>query len=152
MIYARRGAPTRGGHMDAEKRIREIAHRLWEESGRQEGVAGQHWAQAHQIFDAENSKLVEQASAIALNSEGQRPRESHMRGIDEILADAQKILAQSLQEAFDAGKAHTASELKRRMTAIFDDLISGDAETHHAQSHAGAGNGHQSDQSHNHTN
>ena len=83
-----------------------------------------HWAQAHQIFAAENSKLVEQASVIALSSAGQRPRETHMRGIDEILADAQKVLAQSLQEAFDAGKAHTASELKRRMTAIFDDLIS----------------------------
>jgi hypothetical protein len=138
--------------MDAEKRIREIAHRLWEESGRQEGAAGQHWAQAHQIFDAENSKLAEQASAIALSSAGQRPRERHMRGIDEILADAQKVLGQSLQEAFDAGKAHTASELKRRMTAIFDELISGDAETHHAQTHGGSTNGHQSDQGHNHTN
>jgi hypothetical protein len=138
--------------MDAEKRIREIAHRLWEESGRQEGVAGQHWAQAHQIFDAENSKRAEQASAIDLSSAGQRPRERYMRGIEEILADAQKVLAQSLQEAFDAGKAHTASELKRRMTAIFDDLISGDAETHHAPPHGGSGNGHQTDQSHNHTN
>jgi hypothetical protein len=75
-----------------------------------------------------------------------------MRGIDEILADAQKVLGQSLQEAFDAGKAHTASELKRRMTAIFDELISGDAETHHAQTHGGSTNGHQSDQGHNHTN
>lgn len=144
--------------MDAEKRIREIAHRLWEESGRQQGAADRHWAQAHQIFDAENSKLVEQASAIALSSAGQRPREKHMAGIDDILANAQKVLAQSLQQAFDAGKAHTASELKRRMTAIFDELISSDADTHHAEAHVGATNGHQSDhghpsdQSHNHSN
>jgi hypothetical protein len=143
--------------MEADKRIREIAHRLWEESGRQEGAANQHWAQAHQIFAAENSKLVERGSAIAISSTGQRPREGHMRGIDEILADAQKVLAQSLQEAFDAGKAHTASELKRRMATIFDDLISSDAETHHTQNHTSSTNGghqtdhggHQPDQSHN---
>ena len=50
-----------------------------------------------------------------------------MRNFDELVADAQKALALSLREAFDAGRAHTASELKHRMAALFEDLISGPA-------------------------
>ncbi|WP_158815816.1 hypothetical protein [Methylocapsa sp. S129] len=55
-----------------------------------------------------------------------------MRNIDEILADAQKAMAASLHEAFEAGRAHTASELKTRMAAFFDGLVSADAGAHAA--------------------
>jgi hypothetical protein len=53
-----------------------------------------------------------------------------MRNFDELVADAQKALALSLREAFDAGRAHTASELKHRMAALFEDLISGPVAPH----------------------
>ena len=56
-----------------------------------------------------------------------------MRTIDEIVADAQKAVAHSLHEAFDAGRTHTSSELKRRMMHLFEDLISSQPETHHAE-------------------
>ena len=55
-----------------------------------------------------------------------------MRNFDELVADAQKALALSLREAFDAGRAHTASELKHRMAALFEDLISGPVAPHNS--------------------
>jgi hypothetical protein len=51
-----------------------------------------------------------------------------MRTIEDIIADAQKATAASMREAFEAGRAHTAAELKTRMAAFFDGLVSG---THH---------------------
>jgi len=60
-----------------------------------------------------------------------------MRNFDELVADAQKALALSLREAFDAGRAHTASELKHRMAALFEDLISGPA-AHSSPAHQAA--------------
>jgi hypothetical protein len=53
-------------------------------------------------------------------------KEVGLRSIDEITADAQKALAQSYREAFDAGRNHSASELKRRMAAMFEGLIESD--------------------------
>jgi hypothetical protein len=50
-----------------------------------------------------------------------------MRNIDEILAETQKAVSASLHQAFEAGRAHTASELKSRMAAFFDGLV---AEAH----------------------
>ncbi len=46
-----------------------------------------------------------------------------MRNIEAIIADAQKAIGASLHEAFEAGKAHSASELKARMVAFFDGLM-----------------------------
>ncbi|MGD1036299.1 MAG: hypothetical protein ABR878_03725 [Roseiarcus sp.] len=51
-----------------------------------------------------------------------------MRNIDDILVSAHKAMAASLHEAFEAGRAHTASELKSRMAAFFDGLAA-EAET-----------------------
>ena len=51
-----------------------------------------------------------------------------MRTIDDIIAEAQKATAVTMREAFEAGRAHTAAELKTRMAAFFDGLVSG---THH---------------------
>jgi hypothetical protein len=53
-----------------------------------------------------------------------------MRSLEEIIMDAQKTLEVSIREAFDAGRSHAASELKRRMAALFDDLVSGHVATH----------------------
>jgi hypothetical protein len=54
-----------------------------------------------------------------------------MRSIDDIAAAANKALTSSLHEAFEAGRAHTASELKARMAAFFEGLVA-EAETHAA--------------------
>ena len=118
---------------DAEQRIREIAHLLWETSGRPADQAERHWEQARQIFEAQRAAFVNQAPTSAVSSTSrsflfatsQPKMEAHMRSFDELVADAQKALALSLREAFDAGRAHTASELKHRMAALFEDLISG---------------------------
>ena len=52
-----------------------------------------------------------------------------MRNIDEIIAAVHKATEASLREAFEAGRAHTASELKARMAAFFEGLAS-EAESH----------------------
>jgi hypothetical protein len=52
----------------------------------------------------------------------QRNWKVDMRNIDDILVAAHKAMAASLHEAFEAGSAHTAGELKARMAAFFDGL------------------------------
>ncbi|NNM74488.1 DUF2934 domain-containing protein [Enterovirga aerilata] len=39
---------------ERDRRVRERAHKLWEESGRPEGKADEHWAQACAEIDAES--------------------------------------------------------------------------------------------------
>ena len=39
--------------LDREQRVREIAHRLWEEEGRPTDHEKRHWAAAERIFDSE---------------------------------------------------------------------------------------------------
>jgi hypothetical protein len=70
-----------------------------------------------------------------------------MRSLDEIIAGAQEALARALREAFDEGRAHTASELKNRMAALFEDLVSGHVGGHRggaapAPSHEGQSSNH----------
>jgi hypothetical protein len=50
--------------------------------------------------------------------------EVEMRTIDEIVTATLKTTEASLREAFEAGRAHTASALKARMAAFFEGLIS----------------------------
>src|ERR1700722_3004320 len=60
-------ANTRGKPMeDREQRIREIAHRLWEEAGRPSGQADEHWEKARQIVDAEEAERA----ALRANAAG----------------------------------------------------------------------------------
>jgi len=54
-----------------------------------------------------------------------------MRNIDDIVSAACKALTASLHEAFEAGRAHTANELKSRMAAFFEGLAA-EAETNAA--------------------
>jgi hypothetical protein len=132
-----------------ERRIREVAHKIWEETGCPAGQADSHWEQARQVVDAQKPAFAKDTSFVSSASISKQPMEPGMRNFDEILADAQKAVELSLREAFDAGKAHTASELKRRMVALFEGLISGDAETHHEQVHpAPAHEGQHSDPAH----
>jgi hypothetical protein len=51
---------------DREERIREIAHRLWEEAGRPSGLTAQHWEKAQQIVHAEDAER----EALSANSAG----------------------------------------------------------------------------------
>lgn len=133
---------------DEEGRIREIAHLLWETSGRPSGMAERHWRQAREIFEAEKAAFVKQAPSFPVSSPPRQKMEAHMRNFDELVADAQKALAHSLREAFDAGRAHTASELKHRMAALFEDLISGPVAPHGAPAgHEGSGHEGQSEHS-----
>jgi len=102
---------------DREQRIRETAYRIWEEAGRPVGQDAAHWEIACHTCEIESSS--EQRGRVA------------MRSLDEIIADAQKAVAMSIREAFDAGRAHTATELKHRMAALFEDLLSGHGGAHH---------------------
>jgi hypothetical protein len=67
--------------------------------------------------------------------------EADMRNIDDIVAAAHKATEASLREAFEAGRARTASELKARMAAFFEGLAS-EAEAHAAPHAASAGEDH----------
>jgi hypothetical protein len=72
-----------------------------------------------------------------------------MRTIEDIISEAQKTLGRSFQEAFDAGRDHVASELKRRMAVLFEDLAGSDGSTTgehtnsspHESQHSDPGNG-----------
>jgi hypothetical protein len=66
-------------------------------------------------------------------------KEADMRNIDDIIVAAHKAMAASLHEAFEAGRAHTAHELKSRMAAFFEGLAA-EAETNAAaaETHAAA--------------
>ena len=46
-----------------------------------------------------------------------------MQTIEEIVVAAQKATEASLREAYDAGRARTASDLKSRMAAFFEGMI-----------------------------
>ena len=59
-----------------------------------------------------------------IETERGNPDEVEMRTIDEIVAATLKTTEASLREAFEAGRAHTASALKNRMAAFFEGLIS----------------------------
>lgn len=107
---------------DREQRIRELAYRIWEESGRPPDEQDRHWQAARQILTAQDPGFANEAPTTSLLSISERPVEVNWRTFDEIVADAQKAVARSLREAFDAGRAHTASELKRRMATLFEGL------------------------------
>jgi flagellar biosynthesis/type III secretory pathway protein FliH len=96
---------------DREQRIREVAYRIWEEAGRPSGQDNSHWRMACHTYE--------------LSLMRQQRLEAGMRSLDDIIAGAQEAVARALREAFDEGRAHTASELKNRMAALFEDLITG---------------------------
>lgn len=120
---------------DREQGIRDIAYRLWDQAGRPSGQADRHWRKAREIWDAQNPDLVAKAPPLPLLLSSEQPMETGMRNFDEIVADAQKAVALSLREAFDAGRAHTAFELKRRMAVLFEGLVSGEVAAHGDPTH-----------------
>lgn len=78
--------------------------------------------------EATKSRPPARSDAPTANSrfetERANPDEVDMRTIDEIVAATLKTTEASLREAFEAGRAHTASALKNRMAAFFEGLIS----------------------------
>ena len=48
---------------DHEERIRQRAYRLWEEAGRPEGAAQDHWERAAQDLDREDAELARVGAA-----------------------------------------------------------------------------------------
>ena len=52
-------APT----ADREERIRQRAYRLWEEAGRPEGTAQEHWDRAAQDLDREDAEIQRAGAA-----------------------------------------------------------------------------------------
>ena len=52
-----------------------------------------------------------------------------MRNIDDILVAAHKSMATLLHDAYEAGRARTATDLKSRMASFFEDLAA-EAEAH----------------------
>jgi hypothetical protein len=68
-----------------------------------------------------------------------RNKETHMRNIDDIVSEANKAMAALLHEAFEAGAAHTVSELKSRMTAFFEGFaVAAEAHAATPDAHAAA--------------
>ncbi len=47
-----------------------------------------------------------------------------MRTIDDIIADSQKSIEALLREAYAAGHSHATTDLKSKMAAFFDSLVS----------------------------
>ena len=71
------------------------------------------------------SEATKPTASVRLEPE--RPNshdEGQMRTIDEIVTATLKTTEAALREAFEAGRAHTASALKARMAAFFEGLIS----------------------------
>jgi hypothetical protein len=50
--------------MDREERIRQRAHRIWEEAGRPEGKAQEHWERAAQELDREDAEVQRQRPGV----------------------------------------------------------------------------------------
>ena len=46
-----------------------------------------------------------------------------MPGIDEIIADAQRALADSLHAAYEAGRRHQSTEMREKFVAFFEGVI-----------------------------
>ena len=57
---------------DREHRVREIAHRLWEEEGRPSDQEKRHWATAERMFDAEARTPRDDAQTASASGTGKR--------------------------------------------------------------------------------
>jgi hypothetical protein len=75
-------------------------------------------------MDAAPSEATKPTLSVNIETGRGNPDEVEMRTIDEIVAATLKTTEASLREAFEAGRAHTASALKARMAAFFEGLIS----------------------------
>jgi hypothetical protein len=75
-------------------------------------------------LDAAPSEATKPTLSVKSQTGRGNPHEVEMRTIDEIVAATLKTTEASLREAFEAGRAHTASALKARMAAFFEGLIS----------------------------
>ena len=73
-------------------------------------------------MDAAPSEATKPTLSVNIETGHGNPDEVEMRTIDEIVAATLKTTETSLREAFEAGRAHTASALKARMAAFFDGL------------------------------
>ena len=62
----------RGVPADREERIRQRAHELWEQKGRPEGRAQDHWERAAQDLDREDAAI--QREGIAGEKPGVKPK------------------------------------------------------------------------------
>jgi hypothetical protein len=75
-------------------------------------------------MDAAPSEATEPPLSAKIETGRGNQHEVEMRTIDEIVTATLKTTEASLREAFEAGRAHTASALKARMAAFFEGLIS----------------------------
>jgi len=73
---------------DREHRVREIAHRLWEEEGRPFDQDKRHWAAAERIVDTEESAGVARAQAQTARPAGTSKRPAQRRSAKRASAGA----------------------------------------------------------------
>ena len=92
MIHHQHNTPE----MDEE--IRSVAHKIWEDEGKPEGLAEEHWARACAIV-AEAAELQTAADAPDWLQKG----------------SSAEVAATPLQEADETSLAHTIDQLKRRV-------------------------------------
>lgn len=58
--------------MDKETQIRERAHQIWQEEGRPDGKAEEHWERARRMLDTEDTKASESGTGGARSGVRQR--------------------------------------------------------------------------------
>lgn len=75
-----------------------------------------------------------------------------MRTIDELVAASQKSIEELLREAFEAGRARAASDLKSRMTSFFEGLIAEAGSQPTSSAPAPSNGDHQQEHRHEHHN
>jgi hypothetical protein len=104
-------------------KIRRIVQLLMHKSGR--AIMNDEGCEATKSAPPAGSEApTSDSQSSKIETERANPHEVEMRTIDEIVAATLKTTEASLREAFEAGRAHTASALKNRMAAFFEGLIS----------------------------
>lgn len=83
---------------EMDEEIRSVAHKIWEDEGKPEGLAEEHWARACAIV-AEAAELQTAANVPDWLQKG----------------SSAEVVATPLQEADETSLAHTIDQLKRRV-------------------------------------
>ncbi len=83
---------------EMDEEIRSVAHKIWEDEGKPEGLAEEHWARACAIV-ASAAELQDAADAPTWLQKG----------------SAAEVVVTTLQDAEETSLAHTIDQLKRRV-------------------------------------
>ena len=94
-------------HLDREERIRAIAYAIWEEEGRPDGCADEHWLRAVELVDAEAAPREAMAESEPVQTPVMEP--------DWLKRD--KLMAEAPQEKSQPDKRPSLEQVARRIAA-----------------------------------